>query len=49
MGLPVVREILTAHRAQITYTSAAGTGTTFTIEFPRDESAEGSVAEDKDP
>jgi PAS domain S-box-containing protein len=49
MGLPVVREILTAHRAQITYTSVAGTVTTFTIDFPLDEFAEAPAQNDKDP
>jgi two-component system sensor histidine kinase PilS (NtrC family) len=34
MGLPVVREILIAHRAQITFSSRPGKGTTFTIDFP---------------
>jgi PAS domain S-box-containing protein len=37
MGLPVVREILTAHRAQITVAGKPGQGTTFTIEFPFQE------------
>jgi PAS domain S-box-containing protein len=49
MGLPVVREILTAHRAQITFTSEAGKGTRFIIDFPLTESSAGPAQSEDQP
>jgi signal transduction histidine kinase len=49
MGLPIVREILTAHRAQITFNSEAGKGTTFIIDFPLTELSAGAAQSEDQP
>ena len=43
LGLYIVREIVTAHRGQVTAESTEGRGTTFTLVLPRHSNAAASL------